>query len=78
MKTLLKMREFAAKEFLQNCYCLELLKVYEIFLINDLVICVTLLLKRISGYLFFSALGPRPHMSALGPRPLDPSAPQIL
>ena len=48
MKTLLKMREFAAKEFLQNCYCLELLKVYEIFLINDLVICVTLLLKRIS------------------------------
>ena len=28
-----------------------------------------------SGYLIFSALGPRPHMSALGPRPLGPPAP---
>ena len=39
MEKLLKIREFAAQEFLQNCYCLELLKVRE---------CVTLLLKRIS------------------------------
>ena len=48
MKTLLKMREFAAQEFLQNRYCIELLKVCEIFSIFELVICVTLLFKRIS------------------------------
>ena len=38
LKTLLKIQEFAAQEFLQNCYCLELLKVWEMFLIFDAVI----------------------------------------
>ena len=41
MKTLLKIREFAAQEFLQNCYCLELLKVCKTFSIFDLVMCNT-------------------------------------
>ena len=39
MKTLLRIQEFAAQEFLQNCYCLELLKVCEILSIFYLVMC---------------------------------------
>ena len=39
MNALLEIREFTAKEFLQNCYCLELLKVCEIFSIFYLVMC---------------------------------------
>ena len=42
------MREFAAQEFLQNCYCLELLKVCEIFSIFDLVMCKFTAQKNIS------------------------------
>ena len=38
LKTLLKLQEFPAQEFLQNDYCLELLKVCEIFFIFDSVI----------------------------------------
>ena len=38
LKTLLKIQEFAAQEFLQSCYCLDLLKVWEMFLIFDAVI----------------------------------------
>ena len=37
LKTLLKIQEFPAQEFLENC-CLDLLKVCEIFLIFDSVI----------------------------------------
>ena len=39
MRTLMKIQDFSAQEFLQNCYCLELFKIRE---------CVTLLLKRLS------------------------------
>ena len=35
LTTLLKKQEFPAQEFLKNCYCLDLLKVCEIFLIFD-------------------------------------------
>ena len=38
LKTLLKIQEFPAQEFLQNGYCLDLLKVCEMFFIFDSVI----------------------------------------
>ena len=47
MKTLLKIGEFVAQVFLQNFYCLDLLKVCEIFSIFDLVMCNTTAQKSI-------------------------------
>ena len=38
LRTLLKIQEFRTQKFLQNCYCLDLLKACEIFLIFDPVI----------------------------------------
>ena len=48
MKKLLKTREFAAQEFLQHCYCLELIKVCEIFWTIDLVMCNITTAQKIS------------------------------
>ena len=48
MNTLLEIRKFTAKELLQNCYCLELLKVCEIFSIFYLVMCNITVQKNIT------------------------------
>ena len=48
LKTLLKIQEFSAREFLQNCYCLDLLKVCEIFFVFDLVIFSITVQKNIT------------------------------
>ena len=38
LKTLLKIQEFPAQDFLRNCFCLDLCKVCEIILTFDSVI----------------------------------------
>ena len=48
MNTLLEIRKFTAKELLQNCYCLELLKVCGIFSIFYLVMCNITVQKNIT------------------------------
>ena len=53
VRILLKIQEFQTQKFLQNCYCLDLLKACEIFLILT-QLYLTLLLKRIFiWYLLF-------------------------
>ena len=41
-------KRFAAQEFWQNCYWLDLLNVYEIFPIIDLVMCKVTAQKNIT------------------------------
>ena len=56
MRTLLKIREFAAQQFLQNCYWPDLLKVCKIFSIFDLVMCNTTTAQKTIHSCFVSSV----------------------
>ena len=53
VRTLLKIQEFQTQKFLQNCYCLDLLKACEIFLILTQLYLILLLKRIFIWYLLF-------------------------